>query len=338
MKPREIILDQIGHRETSPVPFTLGFEGDVAERLDGHYGNSQWRQQLTPYMTSVSAVETLAREIIDDTKVRDLYGAVWRLDRRPWHLEQPPLAEPSLEGYTFPEPERFFRPEWKERARKTCEENGDSFLMAGLGWGLFEVSWNLRGFENVMMDTVAEPDFYEELLDRLTELYLAFVEYTADLPVDAIMFGDDWGDQRGVIIGPERWRRFFKPRWAKIYQAAHDSGKAVISHCCGSIVDIIPDVIEIGLDVLESVQPEAVGMSPYELKKQWGDKLTLWGGLGSQSTIPFGTPEQIKEEVGRLCAEMGKGGGYILSPAKALQPETPTQNAVAVLEAFTQQN
>ena len=338
MKPREIILDQIGHRETSPVPFTLGFEGDVAERLDGHYGNSQWRQQLTPYMTSVSAVETLAREIIDDTKVRDLYGAVWRLDRRPWHLEQPPLAEPSLEGYTFPEPERFFRPEWKERARKTCEENGDSFLMAGLGWGLFEVSWNLRGFENVMMDTVAEPDFYEELLDRLTELYLAFVEYTADLPVDAIMFGDDWGDQRGVIIGPERWRRFFKPRWAKIYQAAHDSGKAVISHCCGSIVDIIPDVIEIGLDVLESVQPEAVGMSPYDLKKQWGDKLTLWGGLGSQSTLPFGTPEQIKEEVGRLCAEMGKGGGYILSPAKALQPETPTQNAVAVLEAFTQQN
>ena len=210
--------------------------------------------------------------------------------------------------------------------------------MAGLGWGLFEVSWNLRGFENVMMDTVAEPDFYEEMLERLTDLYLAFVEYTADLPVDAIMFGDDWGDQRGVIIGPERWRRFFKPRWAKIYQAAHDSGKAVISHCCGSIVDIIPDVIEIGLDVLESVQPEAGGMNPYELKERWGDKLTFWGGLGSQSTIPFGTPGQIKEEVRRLCAEMGKGGGYILSPAKALQPETPTQNAVAVVEAFTQQN
>jgi len=338
MKPREIILDQIGHRETNPVPFTLGFEGDVAERLDEHYGNSKWRQQLTPYMTSVSAVETLAREIIDDTRVRDLYGAVWRLDRRPWHLEKPPLAEPSLDGYTFPEPERFFRPEWKERARQTCDENEDSFLMAGLGWGLFEVSWNLRGFENVMMDTVAEPDFYEEMLDRLTDLYLAFVEYTADLPVDAIMFGDDWGDQRGVIIGPERWRRFFKPRWAKIYQAAHDSGKAVISHCCGSIVDIIPDVIEIGLDVLESVQPEAVGMNPYELKERWGDKLTFWGGLGSQSTIPFGTPGQIKEEVRRLCAEMGKGGGYILSPAKALQPETPTQNAVAVVEAFTQQN
>jgi uroporphyrinogen decarboxylase len=337
MEPREVILDQIGHRETSPVPFTLGFEGDVAERLDEHYGNPKWRQQLTPYMTSVSAVETLAREIIDDTRVRDLYGAVWRLDRRPWHLEKPPLAEPSLDGYTFPEPERFFRPEWKERARQTCEEHGDSFLMAGLGWGLFEVSWNLRGFENVMMDTVAEPDFYEEMLDRLTDLYLTFVEYTVDLPVDAIMFGDDWGDQRGVIIGPERWRRFFKPRWAKIYQAVHDSGKKVVTHCCGSIADIIPDLIEIGLDVLESVQPEAVGMNPYGLKEKWGDKLTFWGGLGSQSTIPFGTSEQIKEEVGRLCAEMGKGGGYILSPAKALQPETPTLNAAAVLEAFTQQ-
>jgi len=338
MKPREIILAQIDHKETNPVPFTLGFEGDVAERLDEQYGSPKWRQQLIPYITRVAAVETLGRELIDDARVRDLYGAVWRLDRRPWHLEKPPLAKPTLDGYTFPEAERFFRPEWKERGQQTCEENEDSFLMAGLGWGLFEVSWNLRGFENVMMDTVAEPDFYEEMLDKLTDLYLAFVEYTVDLPVDAIMFGDDWGDQRGVIIGPERWRRFFKPRWAKIYQAVHASGKKVVTHCCGSIVDIIPDLIEIGLDVLESVQPEAVGMSPYGLKKQWGDKLTFWGGLGSQSTIPFGTPEQIKEEVERLCAEMGKGGGYILSPAKALQPETPTLNAAAVLEAFTQQS
>jgi len=338
MKPREIVLEQIHHRETRPVPFTLGFEGDVAERLDDYYGNGEWRQRLTPYMVHVSAVETMAREPVNETFSRDLYGAVWRLDRRPFHLEKPALAEASFDDYDFPRPEQFFRPEWKEKARETCARSGDSFLIAGLGWGLFEASWNLRGFENMLMDAIAEPDFFEEMLDRLAQLYLAFLEYTADLPVDAIMFGDDWGDQRGVILGPERWRRFLKPRWARIYQAAHDRGKLVITHCCGSIADIIPDVVEIGLDVLESVQPEAVGMNPYELKKQWGDKLTFWGGLGSQSTIPFGTPEEIGQEVGRLCGEMGKGGGYILAPAKALQPETPTQNAVAVVEAFTQQN
>ena len=89
------------------------------------------------------------------------------------------------------------------------------------------------------------------------------------------------------------------------------------------------------LDVLESVQPEPAGMNPYELKRQWGEKITFWGGLGSQSTIPFGTPEEIKAEVSKLRREMGRGGGYILAPAKALQPGTPIENAVAVFEAFT---
>lgn len=203
---------------------------------------------------------------------------------------------------------------------------------------MFEASWGLRGFEGALIDAAAAPDFYEAVLDRLTDNYLAFVDFVADLPVDGIMFGDDWGDQRGVILGPERWRRFMKPRYARIYEAVHAQGKLVVSHCCGSIADIMPDIIEIGLDVLESCQPEAAGMNPYELKRRWGDKITFWGALGSQSTIPFGTPATIKAEVKRLCAEMGKGGGYILAPAKALQPETPTENAAAVFEAFTEQD
>jgi len=165
-------------------------------------------------------------------------------------------------------------------------------------------------------------------------LYLAFVEYTADLPVDGILFGDDWGDQRGVVLGPDRWRHFLKPRWAKIYKAVHRHGKIVMAHSCGSVADIIPDLIEIGLDVLESVQPEAANMNPYDLKKKWGDKITFWGCLGSQSMIPFGTPAAIRGEVAKLKREMSRGGGYILAPAKPLQPETPTANAVAVVEAF----
>ena len=338
MTPREIILDQIHHKETAPIPYTLPIEPSVAERLDEHYGGSDWRQKLTTYMAGVSPVETNRREPIDDAHARDPYGAIWRQDRRPYHLEKPPLKEPSLDDYTFPEAETFFRPEAKEQGRKTCEEQGDKFLIGHLGWGLFELSWNMRGFENVLTDAIADPDFLEAMLDELTALYLAFVDYTADLPVDAIMFGDDWGDQRGVIVGPERWRKLYKPRWAKLYDAVHAHGKLVITHCCGSLADIIPDAIEIGLDVLESVQPEAQGMNPYELKQKWGDKLTFWGGLGSQSTIPHGTPDEIAAEVRRLCDEMGKGGGYILAPAKPLQPETPTENAAAVVEAFAAQS
>jgi uroporphyrinogen decarboxylase len=129
-----------------------------------------------------------------------------------------------------------------------------------------------------------------------------------------------------------------KPRWARVYAAVHARGKKVISHCCGSIADIIPDAIEIGLDVLESVQPEAAGMNPYELKRKWGDRLVFWGGLGTQRTIAFAAPEAIRSEVAHLCREMGRGGGYILAPSKALQPGTPVENAAAVLEAFTRQD
>lgn len=337
MTPREVVLNQIRHRETSQLPYTLYFEDEVGQRLDAYYGGPAWRQRLLPYIVGVGAVDTDPRQPIDSRHARDGYGGIWRHDLRPFHLETPPLSKPSFEGYDFPKPEVFLRPGEKEKARRTCAEKKDSFILASLGWGLFERSWNLRGFENALMDAVVEPDFYGEMLDRLMQLYLTFVEYTVDLPVDAILFGDDWGDQRGVILGPERWRRFLKPRWAKLYAAVHASGKLVISHCCGSVAAIMPDIIEIGLDVLESVQPEAAGMNPYQLKRKWGDKITFWGGLGSQSTVPRGTPGEVRREIRQLKSVMGRGGGYILSPAKPLQPETPIENAVAMVEEFTDQ-
>jgi uroporphyrinogen decarboxylase len=287
-------------------------------------------------MVRAYAVDTDLKEPIDDVYVRDGYGGVWRQDRRPWHLEKPPLAQPSFEGYEFPKPEVFLRPEWREQSRRVIEQTPDAFHLGELGWGLFERSWNLRGFENLLTDVVTDPDFVEEALDRLTDLYLTFVDYTADLPIDGILFGDDWGDQRGVIIGPKRWRKFLKPRWARIYERVHQHGLYTLAHSCGSVADILPDIIEIGLDVLESVQPEAAGMNPYELKRKYGHNIGFWGGLGSQSTIPFGAPASIKAEVRRLKAEMGCNGGYILAPAKGLQPETPTENAAAVFEAFVE--
>ena len=342
MTPREITLAQIHHRETPQIPYTLGFEGDVVERLDAYYGGQQWRERLQPFIKGTGVVDTMKKEPTDRPGYhRDPYGSLWRMDRRPFHLDAPALAASTLDNYRWPAPEAFYAtPERIAEAKRFCETARErSFVTAGLGWGLFETSWGIRGFENVLMDVAAEPDFYAALLDRITDQFLASVDFTcANLPeVDAIMFGDDWGDQRGVIVGPERWRALFKPRYARIYEAVHARGKMVISHCCGSIVDILPDVIEIGLDVIESCQPEARGMVPYELKKRWGDKITFWGCLGSQSTIPFATPAQIRREVKRLCAEMGRGGGFILAPAKALQPETPTENAVAIVEAFTNQ-
>lgn len=339
MKPREIFKAQIEHRETETVPYTVGFDADIGLQLDQYYGSTAWRDSIQRFRTSTSVLNNRKRISTDSAGLqKDLWGSVWRLDRRPEHLQEPGLLQPSFADYSWPAPEAFFSDEEKiKEARELCrQEREDFFVYAGMGWGLLESSWGLRGYENAMMDMAAEPEFFDELLERLTEQFLVYVDFTCDqLPeIDAIMFGDDWSDQRGIMGGPERWRKLFKPRYKRIYDLAHSRGKFVMTHCCGSVVDIIPDLIEIGLDVLESCQPEARGMNPYELKASFGEDITFWGCLGSQSTIPFGTPDEIRAEVAKLKREMSKGGGFILAPAKTLQPGTPVENAAAVVESF----
>jgi len=339
MTPRDLVMAQIDHQETKPVPYSLGFEGDVPEQLDRHYGSDAWRQKLVSYFAAVGGQDTWLRRPKDDSWDIDAYGSLWRTDRRPFHLEKPGMPEPSFDGYDFPSVDLFLEAaqDSKAEAKKMLAEEPDRYRFIGMGWGLFESSWGIRGFENALMDVAAHEDFYIELLDRITDHFLAFVDFWKDVPADAIMFGDDWGDQRGVIVGPDRWRKLFKPRYAKIYEATHAQGKKCISHCCGSVADIMDDIVEIGLDVLESVQPEAQGMNPYELKRRWGDKIAFWGCLGSQSTLQFGTPDEIRAEVRKLRHEMGRGGGYILCPAKSLQPGTPLENAVATVEVFAEE-
>ena len=338
MTPRELVAAQIDHQETDPIPYSLAIDGSIEEQLDEHYGSKDWRERIVTYINGIGHQDNTIKKPLKEGYEQDVFGTVWRIDRLPFHLETPGMPEPTFEGYEFPSLDLFLAQtdQRKADAMKVLADKPDYYTTISMGWGLFEQMWGIRGFENALMDVVVNEEFVEELLDRLTELYLAFVAAWADVPADAIMFGDDWGDQRGVLIGPDRWRKLFKPRWAKIYDATHATGKKVISHCCGSVREIMDDIVEIGLDVLESCQPEPAGMNPYELKKHWGDKITFWGCLGSQSTLQFGSPEQIGAEVAKLRRRMGKGGGYILEPAKALQPGTPLENAVAVFEAFTQ--
>lgn len=333
MKTRDIVLEQIHHHETVPVPYTLAFEEDVGVRLDKHLGGNAWRARLIPYLVNCGGVGQAICEKIDDAHHRDAFGTVWRTDQSSPSVVEAGLRSPDLQGYAFPSAAGFLDLSVKSETLKRVQNSRDSFTMVWPGMCLWE-SWYVRGFEETLMDCIAEEDFYGELLDRFTDLTIALVGACADIPADAIMMGDDWGNQRGVMIGPERWRKFFKPRYARIFKAIHDQGKLAIMHCCGSAADIMGDIVEIGLDVLESVQPEAAGMNPYALKRAWGDKITFWGGLGSQSTIPFATPAEVRQVIRRLRREMGKGGGYILAPAKPLRSETPTENAVAIIEEF----
>jgi uroporphyrinogen decarboxylase len=332
MTPREIVCEQIHHRETEHVPYTLVFEAEVEDRLDEHFGNSTWRDKITQYIIRTEKIAVPLANI-NLPRVKDVFGAVWKRDKLPPAVLEPALKSPSFENYTFPTVEKLLDQSAIDEATKLAA-NSDSFIAIAGGLCLWQ-TWYIRGFEQTMMDCAVEEEFYEELLEQMTLLTLDVIEKCEDIPADAIMLDDDWGGQRGVLIGPERWRRFFKPRYERIFDAIHQQNKFAILHCCGSPAEIMRDIIEIGLDVLESVQPEAAGMNPYELKKKWGDKITFWGGLGSQSTIPLGTPEAIRREVRKLNSEMSKGGGYILAPAKPLRPETPLENVLAVIDEFT---
>ena len=337
MTHREYVLAAIRHEQTDRVPYSLGFEDGTDNELDAYCGSAAWRAQVQCFLGDVGGVDANVEKQTDPAHRRDIFGSIWRVDRRPAHLEQPAMPEPSMDAVAWPTPDQF--PRWvAPNVAQLTGPNAETFSIMGNGWGLFEQTWRLRGFENMLMDCIADEDFYQALLAKLTELRLGMVAQCKDVPADAIMFGDDWGDQRGVIIGPERWRKLIKPCWARVFAATHAQGKYTMCHCCGSNAAIIPDLIEIGLDVLESVQPEPAGMDSFQLKKQFGDKITFWGCLGSQSTIPFGTPHEIKARVQALCENMGKGGGFILAPAKAIQLGTPPANSLAVVEAFATQN
>lgn len=335
MSPKELVYEAINHKETKFLPYTIEFESETIEKYKEYC--ETWEKKIVNHILQVGPIDTEKRKEIDEKYVIDIYGSIWRIDLKPMHLEKPGLKNPDFKDYRFPQIEEFIDDERFFEVEKSINENKDRFIVARIGFGLFERTWTICGFENALIWSITEPEFYEELLNKIYKLQSDFLDVCLKFPVDGIMFSDDWGDQKGVILGPERWRKFIKPKVAKLYEKVKKNGKIVLSHCCGSVYDIMDDIVEIGLDVLQSVQPEAKNMSPYNLKKRYGKKITFWGCLGSQSIIPFGKPDQLKREIECLCKEMGKGGGYILGCAKPIRPETPIENINVIIESFTNQ-
>ena len=328
----ELVRRALNFDASAPLPYTLPIDAPVIERLNAHYGGTEWQGRVHNAIAWVS-VPNLRMQPAGHLQNRDIFGAAWRTDQRPFHLEKPALDGPDLSGYRWPAIDEI----WDEAAVKAQVERGrelGQFVVGSTGMGLFERSWTFRGFENAMTDMLLNPGFYNALLDGILAIHLRVVERLAALGVDGILLSDDWGDQRGVIMGPRLWRKFIQPRAAAYFAAVHAAGKWTFQHCCGNVTAIIPEMIASGLDVLESLQPEA--MDVYAIKRRFGRELRLWGGLGTQQMIPFGTPQAIRAEVQRLRDELGAGGGYILAPAKPLLPEVPTENAAAVVEAFTE--
>ena len=220
---------------------------------------------------------------------------------------------------------------------KTLYETTDFALLAGSG-GIHETAQFLRGWGNWLMDLAANQRFAEALLDRLVELRIRQLERT--LPavegyVQIVGTGDDLGLQNGPQMNPELYRKIVKPRHKRLYEAIKAHTSAYLSlHTCGSVVDFIPDFIELGVDIINPVQVGARGMDSRDLKAAFGDDITFWGGGNDpQHVLAFGTPEEVRDEVKRRIDDFAPGGGYIFSHVNPLQANVPPENVVAMYDA-----
>lgn len=148
-------------------------------------------------------------------------------------------------------------------------------------------------------------------------------------------FGDDWGQQKGLMMGAENWRKFIKPVMKKMYQKAKYNGKYVLQHSCGDISEIFPDLIEIGLDCYQTFQPEIYDIQ--KIKQEFGNDLCFQGGISTQRLLPYAATDVIKSETKRIMDIMGKNGGYIAAPTHAMPHDVPPQNVMAMLEVFENQ-
>lgn len=296
-------------------------EGDAVrqllQRLDNHL----------PYMLIETVKHWKEKQVYSDD-----FGCVWQEVYHIPHLIDPPLKEPDLSSYHFPQLnyEKYF-----SGIESFFESTRNHYRLCCLALGFFDRGWALRGFENFLSDVVLNQKFIEELMDRLVEMYIRLIDQVARHPFDGIRFADDWGYQRGITIGANRWRNLIKPGLKVIFEYARQKNLTVMIHSDGDITEIIPDLIQLGVQILNPIQPEC--MDILWLKREYGRQICFNGGISSQYTIPRGTPRQIRKEIIACIKYLGKDGGYIIGPTKSLNPDVPLDNCLAVLTTILNQ-
>ncbi len=238
----------------------------------------------------------------------------------------------DIEEYPLPDFVSDYRHKHLEEDVKRIRERGLASV-AEMSCTVFEVAWQIRGFDELLTDFLTRYDQAACLLDRITELSVFRAKRFAQAGVDIIHIGDDVGMEDRMLMSPATWKEWLKPRLEKVIRAAKEIKPDIVFsyHSDGYVEPIIPDFIEIGIDVLNPVQPEC--MDPAKLKREYGDKLAFWGTIGIQHTLPFGSPEDVEAEVKERIETVGKGGGLYLAPTHVIAPEVPHENIFALVNA-----
>jgi len=228
-----------------------------------------------------------------------------------------------------------------KKKAETYKENGFAVVLDGTGGGIFEWACWIRGHQNFFIDMVSRPALAERLLRKILSYKLKYYELMlselGDL-VDVVAEGDDVATQERLMISPELYRRMLKPLHRELIKGIRESTKEHIFihfHSCGAIRELIPDLIDVGVDALNPVQVNAAGMDTKQLKKEFGKDITFWGGgVDTQHVLPHGTPEEVKDEVKRRIEDLAPGGGFIFATVHNIQADVPPENIMAMWEAL----
>jgi uroporphyrinogen decarboxylase len=360
LKHRERVLTALNHETPDRCPMQISFTPEFAARLESdlqlkgqglhnpHGGGNTYELERAldedMLLTSVGWVNGYYQQGYQDVdSYQDEWGVTWKAIAyetpygRGKYTEPAghPLAEDeALETYLAPDPNR---PELYHEAERVLEEFKNEYWIVGVTpTTIFESAWALRGYERLMIDLAQDPDKANRVLDIPYSYHKIVTQRLVRMGVDMVWLGDDVGGQNAMLMSPRMWRQYFKPRMADLIASlrAINPQVKIAYHTDGVVYPIIPDLIEIGLDVLNPVQPAA--MDPVRLKNEYGRDLCFWGSLDIQQTLPFGTPQQVKAEVITRLKTIGRDGGLIIGPTHNIQLDTPLENFWSMLETIRQ--
>jgi uroporphyrinogen decarboxylase len=328
MTKREVVRKVFAGEKPPYVPWHCQFTQEPWAMLVNHFGGEDAAEaavdnHILELGSAIGFFEDIGRD-----RLRDVFGVVWdrTVDKDIGIVEGCVLPEPTLKGYRFPNPldRRFFADIPAKIAKFP-----DRFRVFYVGFSLFERAWTLRGMENLMLDFIENPGFVHELLGAIADYNLAQVREALKYDIDAVYFGDDWGQQHGLIMGKPAWDEFIKPQLQRMYGCVRAAGKFQMIHSCGDVDELFDDLIALGLNCFNPFQPEV--MDTAALLAKYRGRLAFHGGLSTQRVLPYSTEQQVREESRRLLT-LGREGSYIFAPAHAVESDVPLENILAFLE------
>jgi uroporphyrinogen decarboxylase len=334
MNNRERVLTSLLHKQPDKVPYQVDFTVKAHEKMVQWFDDKDFHQKIGCCLFGVEAKPKDAWKEISPDIWQDEFGVQWNrsVDKDIGVVCNRVVTPENVNDFPMPDPEmpsrywNFFDLEKRANGR---------FIISNRGFSLFERAWTLAGMEEILIGMFADKKFVNTLLDYVLEFNLKLIEKTCSYPIDAMMFGDDWGQQRGLIMGRELWCEFIKPRIKEMYSLVKKKGKFVFIHSCGKVDEIFPDLIECGVDVFNPFQPEVIDV--YDAKKKFGNQMSFYGGISTQRTLPYATTQEVKDEVNRLLEKVGKNGGYIAAPAHSIPADAKPENIAATLEVLQNQ-